>query len=118
MMEYDELTDCMICPQLATDRDDALARVNELESLLCVEVNGGEFEPISSAYRPEGVMLVEAEIRRGHEAAAELAALKARRCDGCAWATPLGDPEYIACRREGDRPVDWYCADFTPRTAS
>ena len=48
----------------------------------------------------------------------ELAALKARRCDGCAWATPLGDPEYIACRREGDRPVDWYCADFTPRTAS
>ena len=99
MMEYDELTDCMICPQLATDRDDALARVNELESLLCVEVNGGEFEPISSAYRPEGVMLVEAEIRRGHEAAAELAALKARRCDGCRCFMPTDHaPGYGFCQ--------------------
>jgi hypothetical protein len=124
MMEYDELTDCMICPQLATDRDDALARVNELESLLCVEVNGGEFEPISSAYRPEGVMLVEAEIRRGHEAAAELAALKARRCDGCVWAKPLdasslwvrGGHDMRRCdvQTQVEAPM---LSDCTPRTA-
>ncbi len=65
----------------------------------------------AQGHRCEGGEAVAAEALR------ELAALKARRCDGCAWATPLGDPEYIACRREGDRPVDWYCADFTPRTA-
>lgn len=61
---------------------------------LCVEVNGGEFEPISSVYRPAGVLLVQAEIQRGREAAAELAALKARRCDGCAWYVP--DPAFMS----------------------
>lgn len=29
--EYDEVTDCPICPQLATDRDDALIALGEVE---------------------------------------------------------------------------------------
>jgi len=78
---------------------------------LCVEVNGGEFEPISSVYRPAGVLLVQAEIQRGREAAAELAALKARRCDGCKWYTPEHS-SYGACAMPNEeRPMSLYFFD-------
>lgn len=34
---------------------------------LFVEVNGGELEPIEDVYRPEGVLIVQAELRKARE---------------------------------------------------
>jgi hypothetical protein len=42
---YDNATDCPICPQLATDRDDALGEVDRLRAeiaTLRADVYGGE----------------------------------------------------------------------------
>jgi hypothetical protein len=34
MSDYDEVTDCPICPQLATDRDDALGELGAMEAIV------------------------------------------------------------------------------------
>ena len=83
-----------------------------------MEVNGGEFEPISSVYRPACVLLVQAEIQRGREAAAELAALKARRCDGCVrWGAVYVSGLYAGMASCDGQPVDDCGCGAMPMTA-